>query len=333
MFLKYILIYLIILLGTIIISKRLKFYDIPNKRKVHSKPIVNTAGFGFYLFLLYLTLNYEFSFEIEEIISIGIFAFLTGFLDDRINLTPSVKLVGLLFPTIYVIFSGYYLKDLGIYNFGALELGKFSIIFSILSIGLLINAINYIDGIDGLLSSISIIIFCYFIFLLNDNENLELMFLIILIPLIINLIFNFLSIESGFKLFSGDGGSLFLGFFISLVMIYLKEFKNIHPSYLIWSVWYPVYDFLDVTISRMKKGVKFYNADQGHLHHLFIKNLKFSHVKATLTLCIIHMCLICFGYLTATKISHDASLLMFIILFFIFVLIKKKSFSALKYKS
>jgi UDP-GlcNAc:undecaprenyl-phosphate GlcNAc-1-phosphate transferase len=331
MYFDLILIYLLILIGTIFISKKLKFYDIPNNRKVHSKPILNTSGLSFYLFLIYLISNYEFSFKIEEIITVGFFAFLTGFLDDRINITPGVKLIGLFFPTIYIILKGYYLKDLGIYdNFGLLELGKFSIIFSILSIGLLINSINYIDGIDGLLLSISIVIFCYFIFLIEDNKNLEIMFLIILIPLIINLLFNFLSIESGIKLFSGNGGSLFLGFFIGLVMIYLKKFENIHSSYLIWSVCLPVYDFLDVTIYRIRKGIKFYNPDQKHLHHLFVKKLKFSHMKTSMLICIIHISLIFSGYLTTKKIGPDASLLMFIILFLLFVFIKKKSFSAIK---
>lgn len=331
MYIKLTLIYIVILIGTIVISKKFKFYDVPNDRKLHTKPIINTSGFAFYFFLIFLISNYEFSFAIEEIISIGLFVFFTGFLDDRISLTPGVKLIGLLFPTIYITFKGYYLKDLGFYNyFGLLELGKFSIIFSILSIGLLINSINYIDGIDGLLSGISITIFCYFIFLLEDNKNLEIMFFIIIIPLAINLLFNFLSIKSGIKLFFGDGGSLFLGFFISVTMIYLKEFENIHPSYLIWSVWLPVYDFLDVTIFRIKKGLKFYNADQRHLHHLFIKKLKFSHLKASLILCIIQTGIIFFGYLIAKKISPDASLLAYIVSFFLFVLIKKKFLSTVR---
>ena len=139
-----------------------------------------------------MVFNYEFSFEIKEIIIVGVFVFLTGFIDDRLNINPITKLIGLLFPTIFIISKGYYLRDLGIYNdFGIFELGKFSIIFSILAIGLLINSINYIDGVDGLLSSISIVIFCYFIFLIENNKNLEIMFSIILIPLVINLIFNF----------------------------------------------------------------------------------------------------------------------------------------------
>ena len=324
MHLKLTLVYILILFGTVILSKKFKFYDIPNNRKLHSKPVINTSGFALYFFLIFLVLNYEFSFEIEEIISIGIFAFLTGFIDDRVNLSPGVKLIGLLFPTIYLVFKGYYLKDLGLYNnFGLLELGKFSIIFSILAVGLLINSINYIDGIDGLLSGISIIIFCYFIFLIEDNKNLEIIFSIILIPLIINLLFNFLSTKSSIKLFFGNGGSLFLGFFISFAMIYLKVFENIHPSLLIWSVWLPVYDFLDVTIFRLNKKIKFYKADQRHLHHLLIKQLKFSHLKASLILCIIQASIIFLGYLIAKKIGPDVSLSMFVVLFIVFVLVKK----------
>ena len=52
---------------------------------------------------------------------------------------------------LYLFYEGYYLDNLGKYKFiGILELNKFSLIFSFLSVGLLINAINYIDVSDGL---------------------------------------------------------------------------------------------------------------------------------------------------------------------------------------
>ena len=60
---------------------------------------------------------------------------------------------------------------MGNYDYiGLINLGKFSIPFLILSIGLLINATNYIDGVDGLLLSFFFSTLVYYIFLVENVE-------------------------------------------------------------------------------------------------------------------------------------------------------------------
>ena len=68
-----------------------------------------------------------------------------------------------------------------------------------------------------------------------------------------NLILNLLPSKTNFKVFCGDTGSLFTGFFIGFITIELYRSYNIHPVYLIWPLWYPVYDFLSVCINRLIK--------------------------------------------------------------------------------
>ena len=46
---------------------------------------------------------------------------------------------------------------------------------------------------------------------------------------------------------------------------------NIHPAYLIWTCWYPIYDFLYVTSKRFINK-KIYKADILHLHHYVFEN-------------------------------------------------------------
>ena len=105
-----------------------------------------------YLFYLSVIYFFEFNYNIELIISIGFFICLIGFIDDRINLNPSIKIIFILIPSIYLIFNNIQINDLGNYEYiGLIDLGKFQIPFLILALGLLINATNYIDGIDGLL--------------------------------------------------------------------------------------------------------------------------------------------------------------------------------------
>ena len=149
---KFIFIYLFTSLIVIFVSRYLNFFDKPNKRTVHSVPTVNTGGLILYIFFLLTISQAEYNHNIELIVSIGFFVALAGFIDDRINLNPSTKILFLIFPSIYLILNDINISDLGKYEYiGIIELGKFKIPFLLLSIGLLINATNYIDGIDGLL--------------------------------------------------------------------------------------------------------------------------------------------------------------------------------------
>ena len=111
------------------------------------------------------------------------FICLIGFIDDRINLNPSIKIIFILIPSIYLIFNNIQINDLGNYEYiGLINLGKFQIPFLILALGLLINATNYIDGIDGLLLAFFMCCLGYYIFLIEDAKTIILIKLL-LIPI------------------------------------------------------------------------------------------------------------------------------------------------------
>ena len=115
----------------------------------------------------------------------------------------------ILFPSSYLIYNGFELIDIGNYKYiGTIYLGKFSFLFTLLCVGLLTNAINYTDGIDGLALSIVISCIIYFIFLSNDY-NLKFLFYLFLIPLTINLIFNFFQLNLAINYFWGTLGVCF----------------------------------------------------------------------------------------------------------------------------
>lgn len=312
--------YPIIIILTIMISRKLGLFDIPDRRKIHSKLIINTLGIALYIYfclVIYLT---ELSFELENIIALGLFITLIGFIDDRINLSASSKLLLKSFPILYLVMNGYNLENLGTYEIiETINLGKFSIIFTFLACLFLINSFNYIDGSDGLALGVSATSLLYFIFLNKfefNNENI--LFLILLYAILVSLIFNFLPERSRFKSFLGDAGSLFLGFFIALSMIYLFKNKNIHPSLLIWVCWYPVYDFIYITLIRIYKKKNFAKPDKNHLHHLILEKSRNNHFIVFLKINFANISIISIGYLTSTYFGNIYSLLLFIILFIIF---------------
>ena len=112
-----------------------------------------------------------------------------------------------------------------------------------------------------------------------------------------NLILNLLSVKSKFKFFSGNIGSLFIGFFISFLTIDLYSSFGIHPVYLIWPLWYPVYDFLFVSINRAINKKSIFSADNSHLHHKVLKNLKKNHIKNCFNIFISNITIIYFELL------------------------------------
>ena len=325
--LKFIIIYILISSSIIYLSTYLGYFDKPSKRGVHRIPTINTGGLILYLFFLSTVSQSELNYNIELIISIGFFICLTGFVDDRINLTPSTKIVLIIIPSIYLILNGISISDLGQYEYlGKLELGKFKIPFLLLAIGLLINATNYIDGIDGLLLTFFLSCLLYYIFLIDDSKTINLL-KFFAIASFFNLILNLLTSKNKFKVFSGDSGSLFIGFFISFMTIELYNSFEIHPAILIWPLWYPVYDFLFVSINRLINKKSIFEPDNTHLHHVIYKKFNRNRILPIMSFLLINSSIIFLGY-KISEVSKLLSLSIFILgfaLFFIVRLLKIKN--------
>ena len=327
---KLAIIYILISSIIIYLSIYLKYFDKPNQRTIHRIPTINTGGLIIYSFFLSVVSISEFNHNIELIVSIGFFVCLTGFIDDRINLNPSNKIILILIPSIYLILNGISISDLGKYEFlGNLELGKFRIPFLILSIGLLINATNYIDGIDGLLLTFFLSCLLYYIFLVDDIETINLLKFFV-IGGFFNLILNLLPSKNKFKVFSGDSGSLFIGFFISFITIDLYNSFNIHPVILIWPLWYPVYDFLFVSINRLKNKKSIFKPDNTHLHHVIINKFNGNKISPIILFLLANSLVILIGY-KLSEFSKLLSLCIFIIGFILFFIMRSLLFK--KYKN
>ena len=326
---KLAIIYILISSSIIYLSIYLEYYDKPNQRAIHRIPTINTGGLIIYSFFLSVVSLGEFNHNIELIVTIGFFVCLTGFVDDRINLNPSNKIVLILIPSIYLILSGISINDLGQYEYlGNLELGKFKIPFLLMAIGLLINATNYIDGIDGLLLTFFLSCLLYYIFLIDDSKTVNLLKFFV-IASFFNLILNLLPSKSKFKVFSGDSGSLFIGFFISFMTIELYNSFNIHPAFLIWPLWYPVYDFLFVSINRLLNKKSIFKPDNTHLHHVISKKFYGNRISPLILFLIVNSSIIFIGY-KISEISKALSLSIFVIGFTLFFIVRLSIFKKFK---
>ena len=303
------------------ISYNLNLVDEPNKRKIHLTPTAYTGGIG--LCLIYLMGVFLFDFSSEKlnlILSIAFLIGIVGFVDDKYNLNVGGKLSLQVIPIIYlIIIENLSLNHMGNYNYFKLELNSFSIPFTLLAILFLINSFNYFDGLDGVLSFLTISTLGI-LFFLTPNENIKIFLIIVLIPILIFLCFNF-SIFKLPKLFLGDSGSLLLGFIIAFTLIYLSIQKIIHPILLAFSISIFVYEFLSVNLIRLKNKKNIFSAGQDHLHHLLFKNTK-SIFKTNLFISLANIICFIIGYISFLLISPLASLILFIILFIIFFILR-----------
>ena len=303
------------------ISYNLNLVDEPNKRKIHLTPTAYTGGIG--LCLIYLMGVFLFDFSSEKlnlILSIAFLIGIVGFVDDKYNLNVGSKLSLQVIPIIYlIIIENLSLNHMGNYNYFKLELNSFSIPFTLLAILFLINSFNYFDGLDGVLSFLTISTLGI-LFFLTPNENIKIFLIIVLIPILFFLCFNF-SIFKLPKLFLGDSGSLLLGFIIAFTLIYLSIQKIIHPILLAFSISIFVYEFLSVNLIRLKNKKNIFSAGQDHLHHLLFKNTK-SIFKTNLFISLANIICFIIGYISFLLISPLASLILFIILFIIFFILR-----------
>lgn len=174
----------------------------PSKRGMHltSKPTSGGIGIALSIFILSILMEISLIF-----ITLTIFISLVGLLDDKYNISKSVRLISqLAIPVILLILQPF-------------EITTYSLLFYIiiiLSITYMINAFNFMDGIDLIVSNQTIFIllslYLLSIEMIEVNPEIKNIILISLYSIIGFSIFNF----SPSKIFLGNVGSYLLGFII-----------------------------------------------------------------------------------------------------------------------
>ena len=112
-----------------------------------------------------------------------------------------------------------------------------------------------------------------------------------------------------------------MGYVISWALIYSAEnINNFTPSYALWCVAIPLFDFFTVIILRIVKKHSIMIARKDHIHH-FLENLGFS--KKTILLAIVCTGLIFLLIGNHIEINFPAlSFLVFLLLFLFYLFIR-----------
>jgi UDP-GlcNAc:undecaprenyl-phosphate GlcNAc-1-phosphate transferase len=305
-------------------SKKYNLLDYPNLgRKKHKIPTPYTGGLAIYLTII-LTIFFGYpNKEIKNLIFFSFFIVVLGFIDDKYKLSVKKRVIFQIICFLIPIIDGFVVKNLGTVNtLGSLELGYFAAIFTIISAGILTNAFNYIDGKDGLASSLflnSLLLLILFLFYSQKeiDEILILLFIIVIIFIFFNL--KFLGLP---KLFLGDNGSLFLGYVLSFLLIYLTQNRNyLEPALIIWSISFIIYEFIATNFIRVLKLKNPFKAGVDHIH--FYLDKKYGLYKTLFMINFLNILLGFIGYFIWKNLGNSYSLILFIILFFCYFFIRK----------
>ncbi len=270
---------------TIFFSKaaaKLKLIDNPNERKKHARPVPLVGGISIFISLVLVTILADIQWPFDHtILILASILFITGILDDVIDLPASLRLI--LFFAVAVL--AVYWGDVKLVHFGKIfgdwttDLGVTGEILTIVAIVAGMNAFNMIDGMDGLLA---VFIINVFFFLLLLGSKFDFLYIVLLSHMLVFFIANMGVKKNGNKkqIFMGDSGSITFGFLIVCILISQSqnETAEIRPVSALWLIAIPLMDFVAIVLRRLRKGQSIMKADRQHLHHIFMR-FGYSHKK------------------------------------------------------
>lgn len=298
-------------------------FDEPDERKQHQTKVAALGGIAIFTGIIFSVLFWVDGIPLDFLrwfTLAGVLIFLIGLQDDIVAIRPLKKLIGELIASGMIIYYGnvriYSLQGLlGIYELPYI----LSFLITIFIFILITNAYNLIDGIDGLAAGIGIIssgaFGCFFWY--SGQAGWAAVAFAVVGALVAFLKFNF----APAKIFMGDGGSLFIGFLLSIqcvkfldLPILLSENKDLllpSPAIALAILVVPLIDTLRVFVQRMINGKSPFHPDRNHIHHVLL-DLGLRHQGATLILCSSNLLFI-FGTLAFADYGLNTLFLMVIL--------------------
>lgn len=262
------------------LARRFGLVDRPGVRKVHSTPVPRIGGvvlvFGTLalivpVFLLDNRIGEAFAEVRTEVIVLLVAStvmFTVGLIDDLHGVRALYKLVALVGAALLICLSGARIDSISLGNVFALELGWFAWPATVLWIVAVTVGINFIDGLDGLAGGISAIacgVIAGFAFY-SEQTVMAVLMLALLGSIVGFLFYNF----NPAKVFMGDSGAFFLGFFISAasVVSVAKTTALVGLALPAAALGVPLFD---TALTVVRRGVldrrSVFAAERGHIHH------------------------------------------------------------------
>ncbi len=294
------------------LAHKINFVDNPNARKIHKKAVPLMGGvsvvIGFIALVMYdviIVSNRYFNMRLIGYLLGVVVIVLVGLIDDKRGMNPVVKMAGQFLACSLFIFTNFgtlvwvNLPFGGDLTFPMILLNNdimfnnfFSVpILYIWMIGLM-NATNFLDNMDGMITGISAIIalgFFAFSMIINPDNSSSALWLSLMGLLSLSYagsVLGFLPYNfNPAKIFLGDAGSMFIGYFLSSMGILMANFASLQFQskwfYLlpVILISFAIFDICFVSITRKRDGRLVWQGGKDHTTHR-IKNM-FHSVKVT----------------------------------------------------
>ena len=282
----YSIIYLLIIIIYYFLAKYYKLYDKPNSRSSHKFNTLNGGGILFPIaFILPFFIELEYYKYINLIIGMTLISIIS-FVDD-IKPISNFKRVSLHSIAVILLLTHLDILSINILYF---------IISFILITGIL-NAYNFMDGINGLNGTYSLVTLSSLLFI---NKSYNIVPEILIISLIISLIiFLFLNFRNNAIMFSGDIGSISIGYILSfIILILIVKDHNIK-----WILLLGIYglDSVGTIVLRIIRKENIFKAHRTHFYQYLTDYKKINHLLVTSIYCIVQLS---FNYILIFKTDY-----------------------------
>lgn len=282
---------LVPLLGKLAV--RMNVVDLPNERKVHTRPIPRVGGLAmavgvFVSLLVFSELDH---FLVSYLLG-GLVLVLVGLVDDFRDLSPKIKFSGQIIAAVIAVWGG----DVAIRSFGLLLPDGWllplwlAVPLTVFVIVGVTNAINLADGLDGLAGGISLLVVAGIGYLAFQTGDLPVVLICLALA---GALFGFLRFNTHpASIFMGDTGSQFLGYSVAVLSISMtQEYHALSPVLPLLLAGVPILDTLTVMSTRIARGQSPFVADKNHLHHNLMR-LGLPHPESVLVIYLLQTVLI-----------------------------------------
>jgi UDP-GlcNAc:undecaprenyl-phosphate GlcNAc-1-phosphate transferase len=296
-----------------VLARRVGWVVAPNARSVHTSPIPHVGGMAMLIGFLvaFVTAWMLGSFELifvdnsepKGVLLAALIVFLTGFLDDIVDLAPPGKVTGVVLAGIVLSYFGATMFYFRVPFFDVVILSSdWTPLVTVFWLLGMTQAINLIDGLDGLAAGIVAIAATSFFLYANKLNDLELLPDRNLGPLIAiitaGVCVGFLPYNfNPARIFMGDSGAFLLGMLLAVSTSVVGGRADPNTQDFVGQTFFffaplaipllilgvPILDTLFAIVRRLSKRQAIDVADKGHLHHRLM-NLGHGHRRSVLIL-------------------------------------------------
>ena len=315
----------VVLPMVVLLARRKRLIDSPNARKTQERPVAVMGGTVILLTICIASIVINLFYNISDLfpaMCVMVILYIFGMLDDNIGLSWQFKLVMQALTILLLYYGGSYGVNTLFGLFGLETLSWWlSLILTLFTGLLLLNAVNFVDGIDGLASGLGVlagIVMGYWNMRHGFVTEAVLSFSVVGS---MSACFAFNVFSDRYKMYMGDSGSLVLGLYIYMSACpdsyYFLDNTFIADDYFVsfllalFSAM--IFDMARVVFMRVIKGRSPFQPDRTHLHHVYV-DAGMSHFLATIKILCNNIMVIVVWYLTAS-LKMNNELQYFIVVF------------------